>query len=441
MKPVLAIILKGYPRLSETFIAQELLGLQERGIEFEIVSLRRPTDKTHHPVHEQITAPLRYLPEYLYQQPLRVWRAWRNLRNTPSYKTARKRWLADLRRDPTANRCRRFGQALVLANEAGEQTKWFYVHFLHTPASVAHYAALLRDLPWSCSAHAKDIYTSPDWELAGKLSAMQWLVTCTRHNVSHLKAIALTPRDAGKVSLLYHGLDLARFTKIEPRYSDNDGSSTDQPVTVLSVGRAVEKKGYDVLLQALSELPGTLNWRLIHIGGGAILDQLRQQARDLGIIERISWRGACAQEEVLEHYRRADLFALTSLIAQDGDRDGLPNVLMEAQTQGLACLSTTVSAIPELIDHEKTGLLVAPGNVAATTAALQRLITSPELRAKLGRAGQQRMHANFSHEAGIDDLAARFDLHLSEDGGGRDKLAQSHSRSPAAEKPCGASAT
>ena len=146
-------VVKGYPRLSETFIAQEILALERRGLDIRIVSLRHPTDKDVHPVHREIRAPVSYLPEYLYQEPLRVLRAWRRQRRRPSYRTARAAWLRDLRRDPTPNRIRRFGQALVLADELPAGARRLHAHFLHTPASVARYAALLAGLGWSCSAH------------------------------------------------------------------------------------------------------------------------------------------------------------------------------------------------------------------------------------------------------------------------------------------------
>src|SRR5262249_53243352 len=141
-----AFVLKGYPRLSETFIAQEILALEQRGLDILIVSLRHPTDKTVHPVHRKIAAERLYLPEYLYQEPRRVWRAWRRARLLPGYKAARRTWLADLRRDRTPNRIRRFGQALVLAVELPADIAHLHAHFIHTPASVTHYAAAMRGL-------------------------------------------------------------------------------------------------------------------------------------------------------------------------------------------------------------------------------------------------------------------------------------------------------
>ena len=154
----LAIIVKGYPRLSETFIAQEILSIQQSGVKITIISLRQPTDKKQHPVHGKITANLLYLPEYLLLEPVRVFKSWIKIRSKKGYKKALSTWLRDFMRDPTASRVRRWGQALVLSAELNPNIKHLYAHFLHTPASVTHYTALITDLSWSVSAHAKDIW-------------------------------------------------------------------------------------------------------------------------------------------------------------------------------------------------------------------------------------------------------------------------------------------
>lgn len=401
-----AFVLKGYPRLSETFIAQEIAALEKRGLEILIVSLRHPTDGRRHPVHEEIRAPLLYLPEYLYQEPLRVLRAWRQVRRWPSYRSAFLPWLRDLRRDPTPNRVRRFGQALVLAAELPRDIIRLHVHFLHTPASVTRYCAVLRGLPWSGSAHAKDIWTTPEWDKREKLADCDWLVTCTEANRAHLAALA----PEGKVDLVYHGLDFARFPPPAAARPARDGRDAADPVTLLTVGRLVEKKGTDVLLEALAQLPPELHWRLVHIGGGPLKAQLERLAEARGLAGRITWRGALPQPEVLAALRRADLFALASRVAGDGDRDGLPNVLAEAQSQGLACVATAVSAIPELVEDGVTGVLVAPESPGALAQAIGALIADPARRAVLGAAGGERVRARFALEPNLERLARRFGL-------------------------------
>ena len=407
MSRTIAVIVKGYPRLSETFIADELRGLERCGFDIRIVSLRRPTDSAIHPVHREIAAPVLYLPEYLHDAPARVFRAWRVIKSLPGYGDARGAWLADLKRDPSRNRTRRFGQAVVLAHELSPDVEHLHAHFLHTPASVARYASLILGLPWSCSAHAKDIWTSPEWEKRDKLRSLEWLVTCTRAGAEHLAALA---SEADKVELVYHGLDLVSFPPPSTQNSSRDGRDAANPVRILSVGRLVEKKGYADLLAALAALPSGLNWRLAHVGGGPLLRELKRHEARVGIGERIEWLGALPRDEVLDQYRRSDLFVLASRVSKDGDRDGLPNVLVEAASQGLACVSTTAGAARELIEPGANGLLVAPGNPIELSKALERLIREPALRAHFGAAAQRRVRIAFDFEPGLERIAAKLGL-------------------------------
>jgi glycosyltransferase involved in cell wall biosynthesis len=415
MSPTVAIVLKGYPRLSETFIAQEIRALELRGFKLCLFSLRKPTDTTSHPIHGEIEAPVYYLPEYAHDELSRVFRAWLSVRKKSGYRHAWRVFVRDLKRDFSRNRMRRFAQALVLANEMPDTVEHYYAHFMHTPASVTYYASLINQKPWSISAHAKDIWTIDGWEKKEKIASAKWLVTCTSANVEHLRQLAEEPE---RVSLLYHGLDFERFPNIEKGDDQRDGSDKENTVRIVSVGRAVNKKGYDYLLEALADLPEKLYWHFTHIGGGELLDELQAKAIKLKLDDRIDWLGALPQTDVLAHYRQADLFVLPSRISNNGDRDGLPNVLMEAQSQKLACLSTDISGIPELIDHAKTGWLVPQQDSAALKQALHTLITDALQRESLANAGLKRVREHFSLNRGIDQLVeklrltATFDEHL-----------------------------
>jgi glycosyltransferase involved in cell wall biosynthesis len=398
-------VLKGYPRLSETFIAEEIFGLEQAGADIRILALRRPTDATIHPVHRQIRAEVGYLPEYLHEAPLRVLGAVWRLRRCPRWRAVLRCFYADLKRDLSRNRLRRLGQAAVLAAELPDDITHLHAHFIHTPASVVRYASLLLGLPWSCSAHAKDIWTSPDWDIAEKLQSARWTVTCTKAGQARLQAL----NHAGRpVHLLYHGLRLDRFRPLLPPPSRRDGRDPADPVRLLAVGRAVEKKGFDRLVEALAGLPQDCAWHLTHIGGGPALKALRAMAHKAGIAERITWEGPQDQTAVLKAYGEADLFVLPCRIAADGDRDGLPNVLVEAQSQGLACVSTTVGGVAELILTGETGLLVPPDDVAALRTALRALIGDPHRRRALGRAGAQRVAGAFDAAASAKSLLALF---------------------------------
>ncbi len=406
MRRKTVVLLKGYPRLSETFIAQELLGLEQAGFDLVLMSMRRPTEAKRHPVHDEIKARVHYLPEYLREEPMRVAKAllftcWR-----PGFWRALPRFLRDILRDPTRNRARRFGQALVLSAEWPRGGAWLHAHFIHTPGSVASYASQITGIAWTCSAHAKDIWTSPDWDLRKKLARARWVVTCTHAGYDHLRNLA---GDPDRIHLSYHGLDLDRFGHHEGPRSGGNGSDPGNPVTILSVGRAVEKKGYDLLLQALALLPPHLHWRFEHIGGGEQLPVLRDLADHLGIADRIAWKGSLAQADVLAHYRRADIFALACRIAPDGDRDGLPNVLVEASSQGLACISTEISGVPELITDRVNGLLVEPEDPAPLARALEHAIIDPALRRTLGAAAEKRVREDFDYHASVRQLGKLFE--------------------------------
>ena len=405
MRGAVVFVLKGYPRLSETFIAEEIAGLERRGLAIRIVAMRQPTDDRIHPVHREVAAPVRYLPEYLHHAPLRVLRAWRRVRRRPGYRAAFRGFLADLVRDPSRNRMRRFGQAAVLVAELPPGTEALHAHFIHTPASVVSYAARISGLPWTCSAHAKDIWTSPDWDLARKLAAARWTVACTEAGRERLDRLA--PPDK-PVRLLYHGLRLDRFRPLPMLRPRRDGTDPADPVRLLAVGRAVPKKGFDILLEALARLPRDLGWRLDHVGGGTELGTLGARAAALGLGDRIRWLGPLDQTAVLDRYREADLFVLPCRVTPDGDRDGLPNVLVEAQSQGLACLSTAVGGVAELIVDRVSGRLVRPDDPDALAEAVAALIRDPDLRRALGRAGQARVVRDFDSAEGLDRLARLF---------------------------------
>ncbi len=399
----IAIVVKGYPRLSETFIAQEILGLEQRGLALDIWSLRRPTDGRTHPMHDAIVAPVTYLPEYLYQAPLRVLRGLGAALRRPGLGRALGAAWRDLRRDPSPSRLRRIGQAAVLARELPHTVGHLHVHYLHTPASVVRYASLLTGLSWTFSAHAKDIWTTPDWEKRQKLADARWGVTCTAEGAQHLGQLAPCP---DHVELVYHGLDLARFPAPPDARPDRDGLDPADPVRILSVGRAVAKKGYDDLLKALAALPGDLHWRFVHVGGGELLDRLKRDAASLG--ERVAFLGPKTQPEVVALMREADLFVLPAKAAGNGDQDGLPNVLMEAASQRLVSVATSFAGIPEFLRDGVDGVLVLPGDWEALSNAINLVVRDPARREALGRSAHARLTTRFGAADGLDRLTQKF---------------------------------
>ncbi len=403
MRVDIAVLVKGYPRLSETFIAQELLALERTGLRLRIVSLRRPTDPTRHPIHAEIRAPVLYLPEYLYQEPGRVLMGLLHALRHRRLRRVARLFMRDLRRDPSANRVRRLGQALVLARELAPDIACLYAHYLHTPASVARYAAHLRGLPFAVSAHAKDIWTTPEWEKREKLDDAAWVTTCTRMGFDHLRSLAPQAR----LLHLPHGIDLDRLPR-PPLRSRLSTFGEDRPFELLTVARCVEKKGLDTLLEALAKLPVALHWRWRHIGAGPLLPRLRLQAEALGIHDRVEWLGAMPFDAVMEALGRADCFCLAPRTAADGDRDGIPNVIAEAMSQGLPVVATRGGAVMELVEDGRTGLLVPDGDPEALAAALARIAAEPELRYALGMAGRQAVETRFAAGPSQTRLAAEL---------------------------------
>lgn len=406
------MVLKGYPRLSETFIAQEILELQRAGFDLEIISLRRPTDKAMHPVHREITAAVHYLPEYLHEEPMRVLKAWWACRRLPGYRKAFSTFIRDLRRDFTRNRLRRFGQALVLAHERTPSLAFLYAHFIHTPTSAARYGAMMSGLGFAVSSHAKDIWTSPAWELSEKLGDCEWCVTCTSGGQTELASHAPDPE---RVHLVYHGIDLSRFPRSPTgrKGARHPGSRLE----ILTVGRAVAKKGIDTLIEALALLPSGLDWRWTHIGGGPLKADLIKMVEARALSDRCRFLGALPQAEVLEAYRGSDLFVLPSRVDDTGDRDGLPNVIVEAQSQALAVISTPVSGIPELIEDGRNGILVEPQRPQLLADAIERLALDAGLRNHLGQAGEAIVRSRFDHKQAIVKLVALLKGSLGEGSG------------------------
>lgn len=397
--PKLAVVVKGFPRLSETFVARELQALEARGLSFSLHVLRHPGSDAAL-VESNVSATPQYLPEYLREAPARVFNALDRARRLPGFSKAWRAFRADLSDEFARARIRRFGQACVLADDMPATVRHIYAHFAHSPASVARYAAMMRGVGFSISAHAKDIWTTPDWDLERKLTEAAFVTVCNR--IGHERLAAL---GGAKVHLIKHGLAKGALASAAPAQS-RDGSAQDDSVRLVTVARAVEKKGLRTLIDAMSRLPRSLFVRLDHFGGGDLLDELKAKTRALGLDDRIAWHGPTRHAQVIDALDRSDLFVLPARLGSNGDRDGIPNALLEAQARGLAVISTKVGGIEEAVSDGRTGLLVPPGDPDALAKLLSELAQAPAKRQALG--GQALDHARqaYDAEAGYDAIAA-----------------------------------
>lgn len=395
---VVAVIVKGYPRLSETFITQELLALEKSGLAFQIYALRRPHDLYQHPMHDDIHAPCIYLPEYAHQQPLRLLKAFTKMLSRKRFYKTLWLWVQDFAQDLTPNRARRFAQALIMAHEMPTEIRHIYFHFIHTPASVARYCALLRGLPYSGSAHAKDIWTTPIWDLRQKLASLEWLAVCTQTATVYLRKMSPTPQ---KIHLIYHGLQSEDF----PDKKTKQGTS--ESLIIASVGRLVSKKGYANLLPALAQLPPHLSWRFRHIGGGDST-LLRHQAEKLKIADKVEFLGPAARPQVIELLQEADIFVLANIIGVDGDRDGIANVLLEAMWMCIPVLAGDLPSNKELISDRQNGLLCDAQDISDISDKLALLLGDADLRLRLAQAGRDTIATRFLFASGFVKLRALF---------------------------------
>ena len=400
MAPKLAIVVKGFPRLSETFVARELQGLEARGLAFSLHALRKPSGDSAL-VDNKVRALPQYLPEYLHDAPTQVARAFVAAQRLPGFGAAWRAFRADLASEFAPARVRRFGQACLLAQQMPASVRHVHAHFAHSPTSVARYAALMRGIGFSISAHAKDIWTAPEWDLKRKLDSAAFVTVCSRAGFERLQSFG----GAAPLKLIYHGL--ARdVIAASPRRQSRDGTDAGDPVRIVCVARAVEKKGLRRLLDALATLPRDVAWQLDHYGGGDLLNRLKEQARGLGVDARVIWHGPRPHAEVIAALDSSDLFVLPAVVGNDGDRDGIPNALLEAQARGLAVLATRVGGIDEAIEDGRTGQLIEAGDVAAASRALFDLVRNPQLRASFGAAALEKVRRSDNAEPGYDAITA-----------------------------------
>jgi glycosyltransferase involved in cell wall biosynthesis len=381
--PTIGFLVKTYPKVSETFILQELAGLERHGLRLHIFSLRQPTDSICHAAHQTVRAPVIYLSPaisiaaVMAHVSLMAKRPWRYLRAL---------WFA-LRREESG-RIRAFFQAGYVAqclSKAG--IRHLHAHFASEPAGVAELVSALAPISYSISAHAKDVYLPSPAELRRKISGARFTVTCTEYNRKYLASIA-TPE--ATVLRMYHGIDLDRFQR---------GSVPAAPVgppLVLSVGRLREKKGFATLIEACRLLrdAGTAV-RCKVVGYGEEHDRLLELIHRHGLQQVVQLVGKMTHEDLIHLYREATVFTLPCQVARDGDRDGIPNVLLEAMAMELAVVSTNVCGIPEVIQDGINGLLVRPADPTALAACVARVLTDKSLRRRLGGAARHTVATMF----------------------------------------------
>ena len=412
-------VLKRYPRLSETFILQEILGLERLGLRLHIFAIMDPHEKIVHPDVQRVRAPVHYLRTSLIADTVHMLMSHAKL-----FVSAPRRYLSALKhvlatRQPTRRglylALKHFMEAGYLAELARRyQIDHLHAHFATNPTSLARFAQLLIGIPFSFTAHAKDIYTGDPNRLADKIQYSDFAVTCTAYNRRYLDSLVQRRElaaAASKIHLIYHGVDVARFRPLTfaPTRAATFEASLPKPPLILSVGRLVAKKGHPFLIQACQILKQKGHHFVCDIyGTGPLRTELEKLVQQLDVEDCVSLQGARTQEELVAIYQAAHVFVLAPFILEDGDRDGLPNVLLEAMACGLPVIASDISGIPELITNNETGLLVAPRDVSGLASALERMLVDSPLRAHLAAMGRRRVERHFGAENNFSRLAALF---------------------------------
>ncbi len=402
--PTVGYLTKRFPRLSETFILHEILGLEQAGVPLRLFAVADPMETIVQPDVSRVASRVTYLRAQrrsdLPREIIRTVTAHACLAAASPSRYRRALVMAFADRSRT-NTIRPFLDAGRLAIEL-RRSKAVHLHaaFAHGPASTARYVHHLTGLPFSFAAHAKDLYLSGAEDLAAKAADAEFVLTCSAAAVD-----ALSERlgSTSKVVLAYHGVDTGRFQPA-PRAADGDGT-----LNVLAVGRLVAKKGYPVLLHALrllSDRGHRLRCRIV--GGGPDAADLASLAERLGVAGVVDFVGARAHQQVAEEYLRADVFVQASIVLADGDRDGVPNSVLEAMASGLPVVASAVSGIPEAVTHGVSGLLVPQGDPAALARALSLIADDPTLAVSLSSGARAAVVERFDRDVCAQNLAPRF---------------------------------
>ncbi|MDQ3687735.1 MAG: glycosyltransferase family 4 protein [Acidobacteriota bacterium] len=372
-------VVKRYPRFSETFIVNEILAHERAGLEVEVFALYPPNDTHFQNAISKVRAPVTYLPS-----AVKIVDFWAALEAAGAVLPGFWEQLEHARGDAA----RDVYQAASLAHLAhAREIQHLHAHFASMATSVARLAARFAGIPYTFTAHAKDIFHEsvvPE-DLRRKLEEAAGIVTVSEFNLQFLSENYGTA--AGRVERIYNGLDLDGFPYQSPG---------ERPPRIISVGRLVEKKGFGDLIEACAILAGRkVDFTCQIIGTGELESDLRRQIESARLQSHVELTGPRPQSEVIELVQSAAVFAAPCVIGTDGNRDGLPTVLLEAMALGTPCVSTDVTGIPEVLRDGETGLMTPQHDPATLADVLEGLLVNPALRVHLAQAARRLIEAEF----------------------------------------------
>ncbi|HVS16642.1 MAG TPA: glycosyltransferase [Thermoanaerobaculia bacterium] len=400
-KLVVAYVLRKFPKLSEAFVLNEILGLERAGVKVQVFSLMPPTDPRFHDGLVRLKAPIWYVPglaDPRDRDSLRRTHRDAARRFGRAYRRARLRALATRR----ATMLWRFYQAGWIAERAARLgVDRYHAHFATRATTVAGLASSISGLPYSFTAHAVDIYRD-DVDLGilrRKIAGASFVATVSESNVEHLRAI--TNGGGARIELLRNGIDLSRFVP--------NGAAADPPFKILSVARLVEKKGGEYLIEACRLLSRRgVPFRCDIIGRGHLRAKLLAQIEEAGLADSVRLLGGRKQADVLRHYRSTHVYVLPSIVGDDGNREGLPVSIVEALACAIPVVSTPVAGIPEVVRDGDNGLLVPERDPSALADAIERLIRDPALHARLSARARASVEPAYDTAQSSERLRGLF---------------------------------
>jgi glycosyltransferase involved in cell wall biosynthesis len=369
----IAYLLDTFPSLSETFIAREIEALRRSGYVIEVFALQA----------RQGAYPL---------EPSNNTTLSRALRNLDRMRSGREEAFARLGARWWKSVRMQFG------------FDWIHAGFASHPADIAWGAARAAGLPWSFSGHARDIFVDTG-ALARKISAARFVSVCTRVGQEHLQQIA--PAHAERILYVPHGLQVADYPFRE--VFDNPAQDSNAPRRLLSVGRLVEKKGFLVLLNALSMLrEHEYSVQASILGEGPQRAVVEREIARLDLCDTVQLCGAQSHDEVRRQMQQCHCLVVPSVVARDGDRDGLPNVLLEAAACGVPLVASRVGGVSDFLD-EGTGRLAVPGDAAALATLIRQTFEEAQKTRDLCHAARRRVEEKFDIDRNVQLLLRAFE--------------------------------
>jgi glycosyltransferase involved in cell wall biosynthesis len=420
----IAYILRSYPRLSQTFIVNEILSLEQLGLNIHLFAITNPHEPIVQEYVSQVRAPVEYLEDAAKRERSAVLaeHAWAEQQAPERYAATRKyvEQNADLDDGYTsASRFECFDYAVHVAGllererHAGRTIDHLHAHFAHDPTLIALLVHMLTGVSFSFTAHARDLVQIPPRALIGRIALATFVLTCSGTNMDYVNDVVPESLRA-KVRLIHHGVNLDGFQPITQNQelsatNEPDASDSASPL-ILSVGRLVEKKGFPDLIAACARLrQAGQRFCCAIYGEGPLHGQLSALIERLELSDYVTLAGERGQAELIPIFQRADIFALAPFVTEDGDRDGIPNVLVEAMACGLPVATTTVAGIPELVRHGENGLMVAPRDVDALADALATLLGDQPRRERMGANARATVVAHFDLRAAARQIAMLFE--------------------------------